>query len=120
LVNAIHPLGETVPWREALFDTSWRRWEFWLFTAVLSWALVPVVEELFYRGYCQRRLAEDWGDGAAIVGVSCLLIFSHGQYLMPNAYNAAKIASLLVATIGAPWCSPGPDRRLTGARTTDF
>jgi membrane protease YdiL (CAAX protease family) len=79
LVNAIHPLGETVPWREALFDTSWRRWEFWLFTAVLSWALVPVIEELFYRGYCQRRLAEDWGDGAAIVGVSCLLIFSHGQ-----------------------------------------
>ena len=101
IVNGIHSLGETVPWRQALFDTSWRRWEFWLFTAVLSWAFVAFVEELFFRGYCQRRLAEDWGDGAAIVGAACLFIFSHGQYLIPNAYNAAKIASLLMIAIGS-------------------
>ena len=100
-VNAIRPFGETVPWRQALFDTSWRRWEFWLFTAILSWGFVAIVEEIFFRGYCQRRLAEDWGDGAAIVGITCLFVFAHSQYFEPNAYNAAKIPSLLLAALGS-------------------
>jgi membrane protease YdiL (CAAX protease family) len=101
LVDAIYDLGlgETVPWRQALFDTSWRRWEFWLFTAVLSWALIPVVEELFFRGYCQRRLAEDWGDGPAIVGTALLFVFAHSQYLVLNAYNVSMVASLLILAI---------------------
>lgn len=100
LVNALHPFGETAPWRQAIFDTSWRRWEFWLFTAVLSWALVAVMEELFFRGYCQRRLAEDWGNGPAIFGVAGLFVFSHAQYLTLNAYNVAFIASLVVLAFG--------------------
>lgn len=100
LVNALHPLGGTVPWRQAIFDMPWARWEFWLFSAVGSFAFIPVVEELFYRGYCQRRLAEDWGNGPAIVGVACLFTFAHGQYLAPNAYNGAMVASLLVSAIG--------------------
>jgi membrane protease YdiL (CAAX protease family) len=100
LINVFRPLGETAPWRQALFDMSWRRWEFWLFSAVLSWALIPVLEELFFRGYCQRRLAEDWGDGPAIIGTACLFTFAHTQYLMPNAYNAGMIMSLLMLAIG--------------------
>jgi membrane protease YdiL (CAAX protease family) len=100
LINVFRPLGETAPWRQALFDMSWRRWEFWLFSAVLSWALIPVLEELFFRGYCQRRLAEDWGDGPAIIGTACLFTFAHTQYLMPNAYNAGMIVSLLMLAIG--------------------
>jgi membrane protease YdiL (CAAX protease family) len=100
LINVFRPLGETAPWRQALFDMSWRRWEFWLFSAVLSWALIPVLEELFFRGYCHRRLAEDWGDGPAIIGTACLFTFAHTQYLMPNAYNAGMIVSLLMLAIG--------------------
>jgi membrane protease YdiL (CAAX protease family) len=100
-IDGIYNLGETAPWRQALFDTSWRRWEFWLFTAALSWALVAFLEELFFRGYCQRRLAEDWGDGAAIIGISCLFVFSHGQYLIANPYSVAKLASLLVVAVGS-------------------
>jgi membrane protease YdiL (CAAX protease family) len=100
LVDAKYDLGETVPWRQALFDTSWRRWEFWFFMAVLSYAFIPVVEELFYRGYCQRRLAEDWGDGPAIIGTALLFVFSHGQYLILNAYNVSLIASLFILAVG--------------------
>jgi membrane protease YdiL (CAAX protease family) len=98
LADAVYHLGlgETVPWRQALFDTSWRRWEFWLFTGALSWGFVACIEELFFRGYCQRRLAEDWGDGPAIIGTVFLFVFAHSQYLTLNAYNAATIASLLV------------------------
>ena len=100
LVDALYDLGDTVPWRQALFDTSWRRWEFWLFMAVLSFAVIPLLEELFYRGYCQRRLAEDWGDGPAIVGTSLLFVFTHSQYLMLNAYNISLIAALIILSIG--------------------
>lgn len=52
------------------------------------------------RGYCQRRLAEDWGDGPAIVGTACLFTFAHAQYQVANAYNAGMIAGLLLSAVG--------------------
>jgi membrane protease YdiL (CAAX protease family) len=100
LLNTVYHLGETVPWRQALFDTSWRRWEFWVFMGVASWGGVALLEELFFRGYCQRRLAEDWGDGPAIVGVACLFVFAHSQYLSWDAYNLGTAASLFGLAIG--------------------
>jgi membrane protease YdiL (CAAX protease family) len=100
LVNAVHPLGAMAPWRQAFFDMSWRRWQFWLFAGLLSYAVVPVLEELLFRGYYQRRLAEDWGDAPAILGTSCLFVFAHRQYLIPNAYNITMVASLFCLALG--------------------
>lgn len=99
VVNSLHP-SRTEPWRQAFFDMSWRRWEFWLFSAVMSWALIPFLEELFFRGYCQRRLSEDWGNGPAIVGAACLFTFEHTQYQIPNAYNVGMVVGLFVSAIG--------------------
>ena len=48
----------------------------------------------------QRRLAEDWGDGPAIIGVACLFTFAHSQYLIPNAYSVGMVVSLLMTAIG--------------------
>jgi membrane protease YdiL (CAAX protease family) len=100
LVDAIHPLGAMAPWRQAFFDMSWRRWQFWLFAGILSYAVIPVVEELIFRGYYQRRLAEDWGDGPAVIGTACFFTFAHRQYLIANAYNATMIASLFCLAVG--------------------
>jgi membrane protease YdiL (CAAX protease family) len=100
LVDALHPLGKMEPWRQAFFDMSWRRWQFWLFAGIMSYALIPILEELLFRGYYQRRLAEDWGDGPAILGTACLFTFSHKQYLIANAYNVTMIASLFCVAIG--------------------
>ncbi len=100
LYDVVHPLGAMAPWRQALFDMSWQRWQFWLFAGTMSYALIPVVEELTFRGYYQRRLAEDWGDGPAILGTACLFTFSHRQYLIANAYNVSMLASLLFLAIG--------------------
>lgn len=100
LVDAVHPLGAMEPWRQAFFDMSWRRWQFWLFAGILSYAVIPVVEELMFRGYYQRRLAEDWGDGPAIIGTACLFTFAHSQYLIANAYNVTMILSLFCVALG--------------------
>jgi membrane protease YdiL (CAAX protease family) len=100
ILNTLKPLGETVPWRQALFDMSWRRWEFWVFTAVGSYVVPPILEELFYRGYCQRRLSEDLGQGTAIATVAALFVFSHGQYLIGNVYNVGMLLSLLIGALG--------------------
>jgi membrane protease YdiL (CAAX protease family) len=100
LVDAIHPLGPMAPWRQAFFAMSWRRWQFWLFAGILSYALIPVVEELIFRGYYQRRLAEDWGDGPAIVGTACFFTFAHRQYLIANAYNITMVVSLFCMALG--------------------
>jgi membrane protease YdiL (CAAX protease family) len=100
LVDAIHPLGAMVPWRQAFFDMSWRRWQFWLFAGTMSYAVIPVVEELIFRGYYQRRLAEDWGDGPAVLATACFFTFAHKQYLIANAYNITMVASLFCMAIG--------------------
>jgi membrane protease YdiL (CAAX protease family) len=100
VVDAVHPLGAMAPWRQAFFDMSWNRWQFWLFAGVLSYVLVPIFEELLFRGYYQRRLAEDWGDAPAILGASCLFVFAHKQYLIPNAYNIGMVFSLLCLALG--------------------
>ena len=99
LANSIHP-NPTVPWRQALMDMSMQRWQYWLFTGVLSWAGAPFFEELFFRGYCQRRLAEDWGDGPAIFGAACLFTFRHNQYFRADPYNVGMISGLLLSAIG--------------------
>ena len=100
LVDAVHPLGSMAPWRQAFFDMSWRRWQFWLFAGIFSYAVVPIVEELLFRGYYQRRLAEDWGDGPAILAVACLFTLSHKQYLIANLYNVTMIVSLFCVALG--------------------
>jgi hypothetical protein len=48
LVDAVHPLGTMEPWRQAFFDMSWRRWQFWLFAGILSYALIPIIGELIF------------------------------------------------------------------------
>src|ERR1700690_4143540 len=54
LAKRLIPL-ESGPAYWALLDKSWTP-SFWLFMAVSSFAVTPMLEELFYRGYCQTRL----------------------------------------------------------------
>jgi membrane protease YdiL (CAAX protease family) len=97
--NTLVPLGEQTPWREALFSMDWSTPAFWLFMAVGSFGLVPVLEELFYRGYCQARLEEDLGAPAAILTVSLLFTFSHSQYYILNVLNAGTLLATVFGSL---------------------
>jgi membrane protease YdiL (CAAX protease family) len=100
LANSLVPLGESIPWREALFQMDWSTVEFWLLMAVGSFALVPIFEELFYRGYCQRRLEEDFGAPTAILAVAAFFALSHSQYYLPNVLNIGTLLALIFSVVG--------------------
>jgi membrane protease YdiL (CAAX protease family) len=89
----VTPLGAGPVWW-ALLEKPWT-WSFWLFFAVGSFAFIPLVEELFYRGYCQGRLQEgDEGIGAAVV-LALLFTFMHAQYHQLNVLSIGMIITLL-------------------------
>lgn len=98
LVNSLVPLGEQAAWRETLLAMDWGTWEFWLLSAVGSYGLIPILEELFYRGYCQSRLEEDLGAPGAILAVAALFSLSHSQYHILNVFN---VTMLLTSFFGA-------------------
>ena len=83
----------------ALFDRSWTA-SFWLFFAVGSFAVVPVIEELFFRGYCQSRLEEDFGGGSAVVIAALFFVFTHGQYHQASFLSVATMICLVPMALG--------------------
>jgi membrane protease YdiL (CAAX protease family) len=92
------PLGPE-PAYLALLDRSWTP-SCWLFLAVSSFALTPVLEELFYRGYCQTRLEEDFGGVGAIVIVTLFLTLGHNQYHHLSLLSIGTIVGLIPLGLG--------------------
>jgi membrane protease YdiL (CAAX protease family) len=92
------PLGPE-PAYLALLDRSWTP-SSWLFLAVSSFALTPVLEELFYRGYCQTRLEEDFGGVGAIVIVTLFLTLGHNQYHHLSILSIGTIIGLIPLGLG--------------------
>jgi membrane protease YdiL (CAAX protease family) len=92
------PLGEGSPiWM--LLDKSWTP-SFWLFFAVASFTLVPVLEELFYRGYCQTRLEEEFGGAGAIVIVTLFMTLGHSQYHHLSVLSIGTIFGMIPLILG--------------------
>ena len=99
LLNSSYSLGEQIAWRETIYQISWNNLEFWLLMAVGSFGLIPILEELFYRGYVQTRLEEDLGAPTAILAATVLFAFSHSQYYILNAYNIGTLATIIFSSI---------------------
>jgi membrane protease YdiL (CAAX protease family) len=76
-------------------------WEFWIFMAVSSFALVPIVEEFFTRGYMQTRLSEDFGPGAAIFITAFIFAFAHSQYYRLSVMSLGMLVSIILMSLFA-------------------
>ena len=83
----------------ALLDNNWTP-SFWLFLAVSSFLVTPIFEELFYRGYCQTRLEEDFGGVGAIVIVALFMTLGHTQYQHANILSIGTIVCLIPIMLG--------------------
>lgn len=73
---------------------------FWLFFAISSFAFTPFFEELFFRGYCQKRLEEDFGGIGAIMIVAFFLTLGHIQYHHWSIISIRRIITLLPIVLG--------------------
>jgi membrane protease YdiL (CAAX protease family) len=99
LVNHLIPLGEKAFTQEIAYSLNWGDFRFWVFMAAGSFLLVPIVEELFHRGYVQTRLAEDFDAPSAILMTAFLFVFSHRQYFDPSIWNIGMLITSMFEAI---------------------
>jgi membrane protease YdiL (CAAX protease family) len=100
MIDRFIPLGPKAVTQEIVYGLNWGELGFWVFTAVGSFLLVPILEELFYRGYVQNRLAEDFDAPSAILITALFFTFSHSQYyLLFSAWNTGMLLSTLFAAL---------------------
>jgi len=72
---------------------------YWIFMGVSSFFVVPIVEELFVRGYFQTRLTEDLHPGSAIMITSFIFAFSHSQYFTLSVLSIGMLLSTIISSI---------------------
>lgn len=94
----VRSLGETPPIWDVIYTAEWTL-GFWLFMAVGSYLLIPVVEETFFRGYVFGSLLRRFSPGWAIALSAVVFAAVHLQYLAPDAFALFNSGSLLVSTI---------------------
>jgi membrane protease YdiL (CAAX protease family) len=82
-----------------LLDKEWTA-SFWLFMAVASFAYQPVIEELFFRGYCQTRLEEDFGGVGAVCITALFFTLGHDQYYHLSVLSIGNMAALVLCALG--------------------
>lgn len=99
LIDHLIPLGEKAYTQEIAYSLNWSDFRFWVFMAVGSFLLVPIVEEIFHRGYVQTRLAEDFDAPSAILMTAFLFAFSHRQYFDLSIWNAGVLITSLFEAI---------------------
>ena len=93
----ILPLGPTPAHWALIKDLS--RPAIWLYLAVGSFGLVPIMEELLARGYIQTRLSEDFGASAAILITALFFTLSHNQYFIAGVLGPGMVVGLFIASV---------------------
>jgi hypothetical protein len=68
-----------------------------------SFGLVPILEEIFWRGHVQSRLQESFTPTAAITITAIMFTFSHSQYHHLDIYHAATIAGVFASALVLGW-----------------
>ncbi len=97
-------LDDHLPWigrgpdHWALFPERWSA-GFLLYLAMSSFLLVPIVEELTFRGYMLARLREAFDDAGALTLVAVVFALVHLQYLKAEVLSLGLTASLFVGSL---------------------
>ncbi len=102
LLDQAYDLGKSVPWREALLQGE-KTIGWWLVMFVGSFGLIPVLEEVFWRGYVQSKLIRFFSPTAGILITAGLFVFSHAQYHQLDFYHASTIVGLIISALTLGW-----------------
>lgn len=95
LAKAYMPLGHGTRFWALESHASWNA-DFWLYMAVGSFLVVPILEELYTRGYLLGRVRESFSAGGTLLIMAVFFAFAHGQYHHLDVLALSDEASLLV------------------------
>jgi membrane protease YdiL (CAAX protease family) len=98
VLQDVAPIGQDTPLWAVLRDARWD-WTFWLFMAVGSFVLPPLLEEAAWRGYVLGRLSEGFSPGAALLMTTLVFAMLHVQYLRADAAMALTLVGLILASL---------------------
>ena len=96
----VEPLGAAPPVWDLIYNNPWTL-DFWLFMAVSSFVIVPIVEEVFFRGYLLGRLNQRFPAPAAIALCGALFAIVHLQYVAADLFALYNLVA--VFTVGAAY-----------------
>lgn len=98
VLQDVAPIGQDAPiW--TVLRAAPQDWTFWLFMAVGSFVLPPLLEEFAWRGYVLGRLSEGFSPGAALVMTTLVFAMLHVQYLRADAAMALTLVGLILASL---------------------
>lgn len=89
------PIGVDTPMWSALRAAP-KDLSYWTFLAVSGFVVVPVVEELAWRGYALGRFSEELGPGAAVVATAIPFALLHAQYASSDPAMIAASVSVVI------------------------
>lgn len=101
-LNELYGLGENTPFWDLMARSAWTP-SFWVYMAVSSFILVPIVEELFFRSYMLGRFRMHFSAGGAVLLSAAVFWVSHGQYLKLDPVLAANSALVFASAAFMAW-----------------
>lgn len=72
---------------------------FWVYMAVGSFLIVPLVEEFTARGYVLGRIRESYSGGATLVLMAVFFALAHGQYHSLEILMGGQLLLLVLGSI---------------------
>ncbi len=72
---------------------------FWIYMAVGSYGLVPILEELFFRGYVQTRVTEDFGPAIGILITALAFSVSHTHFFIASVFSLGMLGGLFFSAL---------------------
>ncbi|WP_394693056.1 CPBP family intramembrane glutamic endopeptidase [Hyphobacterium sp.] len=94
----VAPFGQDTPVWAALREAPWDM-RFWTFLFVGSFGLVPLLEEVTWRGYALGRMTEVIAPGAAILFTSVPFALLHVQYASTDPAMIATSISVMIVSL---------------------
>ncbi|MEM9386650.1 MAG: CPBP family intramembrane glutamic endopeptidase [Pseudomonadota bacterium] len=91
-------LGPGLPFWRLMEEVPWDG-DFWLFMAVSSFLVVPLVEEFMARGYLLGRLRESFSAGGALVVMGVLFAVAHTQYHRADLLSLGSLLTLVYGSV---------------------
>jgi membrane protease YdiL (CAAX protease family) len=93
-------IGEVPPIWDVIYASEWTP-SFWVFMAIASFALIPLVEELFFRGYVLGSLAKRFSPNAAVLLSALIFMAVHVRYAQWDAFALFNWTSIFLFAAAA-------------------